>query len=180
MRLSGPSGSLRVIAWRRRESDSDTIDREILRSLGHPTFFTIQRLVISGYEPPVPREVGESSIFRALSLANNLRTLIFINCSRSSLVHPLDPENNPSRSVLCFNMEELVLYIDRGDESLTELINMTKNRASRGAKLSSIKIVSLHGIIPEKAVSELKEHVAYVFFFFNSIFIPVDQRHPRT
>ena len=171
MRLSGPSGSLRVIVLRNYCSKFDTTDHETLRSLGHLTFSAVQRLVISGYDPLVPDEVGEASIFRALSFANNLRTLILMGCYEPFFIRPLDPENNPSHSVLCLNMEELVLYINPKDESLTDLIRMTKNRASRGAKLPSLKIISLHGRIPEEAVSwieEAGEHVAHLEHGFSN------------
>ena len=165
VQLSGPSGSLRVLAawedW--RTFPSHTIDYQILRSLRRSMLPTVQKLVISKYQYPRPVEAKECPIFPMLSSANNLRTLVLINCNNLPFVLALDPEQNPSNPVICPNMEELVFYIISWDQfSVKRVASMAKNRASRGAKLSSIVFSSLGELAPRKEVSKLREHVTHV------------------
>ena len=145
VRLSGPSGSLRVLVhWWHPEIDPYIMHRRILRSLGLFNLSTTTRLTISMYRHPAPAEAKESPVFRTLSSTNNLRTLTLIECDNLPFVLALNPEENPSKLTLCPKMEELVLYIKLGDTfPITQLIGMAKNRVSRGAKLSSITIVGL-------------------------------------
>ena len=165
-RLSGPSGSLRVRAvWRDwRNTSSSALDRRIFHSLGHSTLSTTQRLVISHYGHQTPAEVEECPIFQTLSSANELRTLVMINCNNRPFACALDPEQNSSNLTLCSKMEELVVYIKIWYQFDVEiLIRMTKNRASRGAKLSSITFVDLDASYgPRGEVFKLREHVTHV------------------
>ena len=97
------------------------------------------------------------------SSANDLRTLILINYENLHFTHALDPEQNPSNLALCCNMEELVLYFQYWTpHRVKPLIRMAENRASRGAKLSSITLVDLHGDGLREGVLELEEHFAHV------------------
>ena len=167
IQLSGPSGSLRVLAewedW--PASPWYTIDHRILRSFGHPMLSTIQGLAVSEYEHPGPAKVGECPVFQMLSSMNDLRTLILIESDNLPFTCALDPGENPSNPVLCFNMEELVFYVRHWFLlSVEHLVRMAKNRASRGAKLSSITLVDLGGLGPEKEVSELREHVTNLVY----------------
>ena len=60
-------------------------------------------------------------------------------------------------------METLVLYISDGNRfDFKRLIRMTKNRASRGANFSSMRIIIPDGHAIEKELSILREHVAHV------------------
>ena len=142
----------------------DARDRQLLRTLGHPTLSTTQTLVISECESPTSAEVEECPIFQALSSTNNLRTLILIDCHNLPYILQLDPERHPSNLVLCPNIEELVLYVNSWSKvDAGPLIRMAKNRASRRARLSSIKLVCRSGQGQrEREVSELKEHVTHV------------------
>jgi len=99
-----------------------------------------------------------------LSFVGHLRTLVLIDCNNLPFILALDPEQNPSNLVSCFNMEGLVLYIQ--DWSLLHfecLIRMANNRALRGAKLSSITIY-LDGGGPTEEVFKLREYVTHVVF----------------
>ena len=63
--------------------------------------------------------------------------------------------------MLCPNLKELILFVESW--GLTDdLVGMAKRRALRGAKLSSIKIVSLDTPVPEMEALELREHVTQV------------------
>ena len=140
VQLSRPSGSLHVFArWVDWETDSYTIDRRILHSLGQPILSTTQRLTISKYRHPNRAEDEEPPVFQTLSSTNNLRTLILTKCENLPFILALNPEENPSKPMLCPNLEEFVLYVKLRDQLHIEcLISMVKNRASRGAKLLSI------------------------------------------
>ena len=163
--LSGPSGRVCVLASRKSRSDPSpsTLDRRILCSFGHPTLLTTQRLAISNYHQQRPYEVGECPIFQILSSTQNLRVLILSGCTNLPFILALDPGQDPSGLVLCPNMEQLVVYTWTLDRlQLNLLINMTKNRASRGAKLSSIMIANLGGRKQRKDVFKLKDHVTHM------------------
>lgn len=56
-----------------------------------------------------------------------------------------------------------MLYIEAWSDFHAEhLISMAKNRASRGAKLSSIAIITLYELGLGKEVLNLREHVTHV------------------
>jgi hypothetical protein len=164
VRLSGPSGSLRVlIRWKEQEMGflSDVIDSNILRSLSHPMLLTIRRLAISQHTCLRPRNVEEYPIFQTLSSTTSLRTLILIDCENLPFILALDPEHNQPNLVLCPNMEELIFYFNYWHKiPVEDILSMVKNRASSGAKLLSITLVSYREKMEE--VPELAEHVTYV------------------
>ena len=121
------------------------LDRQIFHSLRNP-LSTIQGLVISYYEHPRRVETQECPIFQTLSSTNNLRTLTLIERDIPPFILALDPNRNPSQLVLCPNLKELVIYIESlGQFNIKRLVNMAKNRALRGAKLSSVTFVELGG-----------------------------------
>ena len=168
VRLSGPSGSLRVIAWDspRSASSSYHTDCQMLHSLGHPMLSKIQKLVISEYRNRKRAKDDGCPIFKTLSTTNDLRTFVLIDSHFLPLILAWDPEQNPLNLILCPSMEELVLYIVQhlDDLLLKCLTTMAKNRASRGAKLSSITIAIrvLCGHPVEKDLSKLRKYVTHV------------------
>jgi len=86
VRLSGPSGSLRVLAcWVQREADSYTMDCRILHSLAPPILSTTRRLAISGYSHP-----EEPLVFQTLLSTKNLRTLVLTKCNNLPFILALD------------------------------------------------------------------------------------------
>ena len=152
VRLSGPSGSLRVLAERISHYLSSSF---ILPSFGPSILSTTQRLTISRYTHSGPH----CAILQTLSFMDHLRTLTLIECDEQPFTLSLDPEQRSS--VLCSNMEELILYAKPWGEGLNVecLIRMAKNRASRGAKLSSITIVSRYGLPQGRNLFELRKYV---------------------
>ena len=168
VRLSGPSGSLRLLvasdAWG-GESPSYHMDREIFSSLTHLELSGVRTLVASEYRHPSRGKIDKSPIFQALSSANNLRTLVLICCQTPSFVLALDPKENRSNLVLCSNLERLVIYFKAWFLADADLLKrMTKNRTSRGAKLSLINLVDLRARCArkEREMVALEEHVARV------------------
>jgi len=166
VQLNGPSGSLRVLAcWVQWEIDSYTMDCRILHSLPPPILSTAQRLAISNYTHPDRVEPQEPSVFQTLSSTNNLQTLILTKCDNLPFILALDPEQNPSKLVLCPKLEEIVLYVEFRRQFRTEcLISMVKNRALRGTKLSLIITIDLDELAPDAEVFGLREHVTHVKF----------------
>ena len=122
--------------------------------------------MISEYRHPKLANEDEFPIFKTLSSTNDLRTLVLIDSHFLPFILALDPEQNPSNLILCPGMEELALYIIHHWDNylLKYLIAMAKNRASRGAKLSSITIAIrvLCGHPIEKDLSELRKYVTHV------------------
>ena len=163
--LSGPSGSLRVFGhWKDWVTASlFVMDREILRSLSTPVFSTVRKLSISRYGHPGPAEGYECPIFQTLSSTTNLQTLRLTECDNQPFILALDPEGNKSKLVLCPELENLVLSIESWGRSHFECITMmAENRASRGARVSSIKIIFLGEPAPGEELSKLREYVAHV------------------
>jgi hypothetical protein len=141
-------------------NDSYDMDRRILRSLNLPM---IQRLSFSKYKHPIPTEGNECPVFSTLSSTIILRTLVLAKCNNIPFILALNPTENPSKLLLCPNLEEFVLYIKSRDQFHTKhLISMAKNRASRGAKLSSITVFGLGELAPGNEVLKLREHVKRV------------------
>ena len=164
MRLSGPSGGLRLFAdWEAPGTSQCTMDHMILLSLGQSILTTAQKLSISEYGHPVPDGAGKCPVFQTLSSTNDLKTLTLIDCNNLPFIVALNPEKNRSKVTLCPNLEELVLYIkSRGQFHTKSLVDMAKNRASRGEKLLSVTIIGLGELTPDKGVFGLKGHVGYM------------------
>ena len=165
VRLSGPSGSLRLLAYRFDETDSYTTDYQILHSLDPSIVSTAQRLVVSKYEHPKKVKAEGPPIFRCLSSMNNLRILVLTKCDNLPFILALNPEENPSKLALCPNLEELVLCIELQDKlHIEHLISMAKDRALGGTRLSSITIVGQDELAPVSHVFKLREHVTDVAY----------------
>ena len=161
--LSGPSGSLRLFYDHNEEEDSHTMDHRILLSLSSHILSTTERLTISEHRHSNSVGMEECPVFQTLFCMKNLRTLVLSECNNKCFIFPLDPKKNASGFVLCPRLQELALCVDppRQNPDTKHLINMAKNRAARGVKLSSITIISL-GFTPPEAVPELSEYVAHV------------------
>ena len=164
LRLSGPSGGLYIhgcsIAG---NSVSPSLERRVLRSLDRFNLSRVQRLKVTKYTSSPRNEIEESSTFRTLLLMRDLRTLTLIRCNNLSFIHALNPERNKSDTVLCPDLQELVLYIKKRDWFyLEELVEMASERDERYAKLSSVTIVSLDEMCSRKEVFKLRKFVSRV------------------
>jgi hypothetical protein len=162
IRLSGPSGSLRLIVSRCGLAHYG-VERQSFRFLV-PIIPTARRLTISGREKNEgPAEIEDCPIFQTLSSANNLRTLTLINCNNQLSTRALDPEQNPSNLVLCPDMEELAIYLQHSDRlDFDRLVSMAKNRASKGARLLSVTFVHAKSVGEIYDLSTLQEHVTHI------------------
>ena len=161
VRLSGPSGSLRVLVvendWR------NTLDPGILNSLGRLVLSAVQNLVALDWGIVGSDRVKKLSSIQIMSSLRNLRTLTTANSLMPLLI--LDPTSGSSSPVLCPKLEELVLYLESWNSSSNKiLMTIAENRALRGAKLSLITFVDLQGprVWVENMTSALRKHVTRV------------------
>ena len=165
LRLSGPNGGLYISgAWAAGNSYSRSLERRVLRSLDRFNLSQVQRLTITKFTSlPLNNQLEESSTFRTLLLMNDLRTLTLIKCNNLPFIHALNPEKNKSDTVLCPDLQSLVLYVKKRDWFyLEELVEMASERDERYAKLSSVTIVSLDEMCSRKDVFKLRKFVTSV------------------
>ena len=182
-RFGGPSGSVCVFAkLEERMTPLYPLDRRILRSIGRPTLSTIQRLAISKYRDPRRSGTEECPVLQALSSTHNLRTLTLIDCNDQPFILALNPRKNPSNLIFCSNLRELVLYTRLVWFDVDSLLDMTKNRASRGAKLSSIRLIGLRRLEleAETEVLKLREYVTHVEYRVGDIQPEWDDVHSES
>ena len=165
MRLNGPSGGLHVFgAWANGGSTPLTLDSQILRCLNKFPISTAEMLVITVYDGSADPKPEGSGAYQALLPMNNLRTLILNYCIDPSFVFVLNPNRNTSNTVVCPNLEELILRARdlEGEPCIDELLEMVKERASRGAKLSTLVIICRRERIPPERVYRLRKYVEHV------------------
>ena len=100
---------------------------------------------------------------RALPPMKNLRTLTLYLCKNPHiLIHALNPSMSPLGVVACPRLEKVVIK-HRKKFDIEAIIGMAAARASIGAKLKSVRIVSWDGTLcPRLDVLELKKHVLRV------------------
>ena len=162
--LGGPSGILFLACYMKDHQtvSSATVDHRVLRSIGPPRLPTIRKIEVSKYAHPPQARVEGCPVFQALSSLNTLRTLILSDCNPLPFILALNPEKNSSALVPCPNLEELVIYpsLNPRHEYAGDLVDMSRSRDSKGAKLSSITIVDDSAL--EEEVSKLKEHATRV------------------
>jgi hypothetical protein len=102
--------------------------------------------------------------FRELLPMKHLRTLTITRCGIPDVfIHVLDPSMSSSEVVVCPKLEELVLVLHANGETIDikNVIAMAAARASRGAKLKSVRIVTQDKSVQIDAL-ELKRYVLNV------------------
>ena len=165
MRLNGPSGELCITGNLVPGGDQPHGAIRLLSSLNQFDFSRTQRLAITLYchRRDTPTQ-AETWVLRSME---DLRTLVLSRCSSLPFILILNPnknpDTNPDKNLLCPKLEEVVLYVERPDQFyINELLSMTEERASRGAKLSKITIVSTAALAPTKEVFQLRKYVSRV------------------
>jgi len=88
---------------------------------------------------------------------------VLTDCFNHSFILALNPDRNASSVAICPKLEEIVLHLQEQQDEyyIKELFEMTKGRASRGAKLSTIVIVCPREHIPVEWL-DLSSHVSRV------------------
>ena len=156
MRFSGPNGKVSIVPKFSQNSPFDTTCWMLESLAGFDTSKT-QRLEIVGGDIP-----SMDFLYQALFPMEALRTLTFSQVgSPHTFIAPLDPTRGSSGVLVCPKLEELVLRIDGQTFDIIYVIIMAAARASRGAKLKSVRIASQNGF-SRADVLELKKHVLHV------------------
>jgi hypothetical protein len=152
MQFSGPNGEVRIIP---RTSRVD-VTCLMLESLDQFDTSKVEQLKIDRGNAP-----SSDPPYRALLSMKHLRTLTLRQCAEFHIfTHALHPDMSASGAVVCPKLEELVIVTDRIVIEVKPVIGVVAARASRGAKLESIRIV---GGNPVRAdVLELEKHVLRV------------------
>ena len=179
LRLNGPSGGLYVFGISTGEGTLTAIHRRVLRSLHRFCISVTERFMITAYSAPTPLQAGRSPPLQTLLLMNALCTLILIDCHNVPFISALNPCKTPSGTLVCPKLEELVLYVKNKDWfCINELLEMVKERSSRGAGLSTITIFSSQEFVPAKKVLKLRDHVSCVEYRLDDV-VPVWDEIPN-
>ena len=139
------------------------VDRGLFQFLTQLPISRTERLAITQYTASPPKRVEKSTVYLTFLSMNDLRILTLINCPNLPFILTLNPKKNTTETVVFPKLEELVLYIPNKDWfCINEILEMAKERASSGAELSTITIISLEAFVPAKEVLKLKKHVSRV------------------
>ena len=162
--LVGPSGAHHVFGdWDSPSPFPLTPDWRVLQSSTVFHISGVERLAIDQYTTPPPTRIEKSPVYQTLLLMNNLRTVALTESLDLPFVLALDPGQNPSRTVVCSRLEEIVLCIvDKDGLHVSGLLEMAKRRVSSGAKLSAITVVIPRELVSAKEVLKLREYVSRV------------------
>jgi hypothetical protein len=155
LRLGGPNGQVSMVP---RTSQLNTTS-SILGSLARFDTSGTKHLKIDR-----GNSLSRVPPHRALLPMKHLRVLTLSRCTTPNIfIHALDPSVSLSGIVVCPKLEELVLVLRRDGETLdiNNVIAMAAARASRGAKLESIRIIS-HDEHVRIDTLELEKHASHV------------------
>jgi hypothetical protein len=150
MQFSGPNGQVTMVP---RSSRVDKT-RLMLESLDQFDTSKVEWLKID-----CGNLLSSGSLYRALLSMKRLCTLTLHHCTSSNtFVSALHPDVGRSGVIVCPKLEELDIVLDRETVDVKNVIGVVAMRASRGAKLKSIRIVRQGRFAPVD-VLELKKHV---------------------
>ena len=171
MRLEGPSGTQYMWgSWAGANPSQPSMERRVLRSLTQFRISEVERFVIAGYRASPSTKTEKSPIYLTLLLVKNLHTLTLTHCLNLPFILALNPEQNSSGTLVCPKLEDLVLYIMNGAWfCIKELLAMVKERASSGAKLSTITIIGSQEFVSAKEVLKLRDYVSRVEYRLDDV-----------
>ena len=160
LRFSGPNGRVCL----KLHTSRFNATRIVLDSLALFDTSKMRELELIGSDPP-----SDDLPHQALSPMKDLCILVISQCHNlSSFFRALDPGLGSSKVLICPKLEKLEPNIVREKGfDVQRLIGMAVARASRGAKLESVRIVSRVELAP-MVVSELREHVLHVEYEFSA------------
>jgi hypothetical protein len=150
MRFSGPNGQVTMIPRSFRDDKTSLV----LESLSKFDTSKVERLKIDrGYSP------SSDPPYQTLLRIEHLRTLTLHHCASPHIfVHALHPTMSSSGTVVCPELEELVIMLVGRTLDVRSVIEVAAARASRGAKLKSVRIIG-QPTFARIDVLELKKHV---------------------
>ena len=161
---------MRDIRWVDENDSPSVVGSRALHSLDHFDISATRRFTVTQYGASPHPETEKSPAYRTLLLMNALHTLALTDCLNLDFAFALDPNRTPYKAVVSPELEELVLYVKTEARlCVDELLEMVKERDSRGAKLSTITIVCPRESVPAKGVNKLMDHVALVEYRLEDI-----------
>ena len=151
MDFSGPNGEVNMLIFQSHETFS------LLESL---TQFDTSKT--KNLELVSTHHLSSATPYQALLPMKDLLAIAIYQCSNPvAFIHALDPNTSPS-GVVCPKLEELEIEY-RETLDINDIIGMAAARASRGAKLKSVKITYCdRSAYSQLDVLELKRHVLHV------------------
>ena len=153
MQFSGPNGQVWMIP-RSPRADRTCL---VLESLDQFDTSKVERLRIDCGDSP-----SSDLPYRALLPMEHLRTLTLHYCANlHTFVRTLHPTMSSSGVVVCPKLEGLAIACCRTTFDMTSIVEVAAARASRGAKLKSVRIVS-RAKFEQNDVLELEKHVLNV------------------
>ena len=161
LRLEGPSGDLCITD---SYGDFSVPTNRFLRCLNRLPVSSTERLEIAQCDASVLSNVEEHFASRTLIPMINIRTLTLTYCPNPAFILALNPNRNISNTVRCPKLEEFGLYAQtRPDEFyITELLEMARERALRGAKLATFVINCPQDVDPADRIFDLRSYVSCV------------------
>ena len=172
LRLNGPPSGTHYVqgGWVGESPSLPILDRRVLQSLSLFGISAVERLAIAECKASSSTKTEKSPVYLTLLSMNNLRTLTLTHCVNFPFILALNPGRNPSRTVVCPGLEELVLYtVSKASFCMKELLEMVKERASSGAKLSAVTIVCSQEFAPAKEVLKIREYVTRVEYRLDDV-----------
>ena len=158
MEFRGPNGEVKMT----HESPQAHITSLVLNSLAHFDSSKTEQLEIIG-DP-----LSGNPLYYALLPMNDLRTLTLTRCwDLHTFIRALYPSTGtPSGIVVCPKLEDLVLDLKRDGEefNIQDMIGTMEARASRGAKLRTLRIVDGNSEpkLDREDVLDLRKHAQCV------------------
>jgi hypothetical protein len=147
MQFSGPNGQVTMVP---RTSQAG----RTLEPLGQFDTSKVERLRVDCYDSP-----SSDPPYRALLRMKHLRTLTLRRCASLNIfIHTLQLNMSSSGVAICPELEELVIVSDKGTLDMKSLIKVAAARASRGAKLKTVRIIG-RDQPAQTDVEELEKHV---------------------
>jgi len=154
LRFSGPNGRVRMFSTNPYANTTCLV----LGSLARYDTSKTKRLRIVHGNP-----LSSDSPYQALLPMKGLRILTIVRSNNPIFfIRALDPSADPSGVVVCPKLEELVLVSRMAKKmcDVESLVGMVAARASRGAKLKSIRVLTDGG--PKFNALELEKYVLHV------------------
>ena len=117
----------------------------------------VEEFCVQGYQAPRDSYLPASRAFESLP---NLRSILMLHCDNTVLLHAL---RQPTRHLTVPKLRKMVLYLGlQREASGEELMELVRYRASRGARLQELSIISPEVIVPVAEVMALRQHVELV------------------
>jgi len=152
IKFSGPNGQVNMVSKISQVSET----RMLFESLTQFDTSKTEQLEIDHCGFP-----SSEHPYRALLPMNGLLTLTLSLCASPHIfIHALDPSTSSSGVLVCPKLEEIIIE-HRGAFGIESILGVAAARASRGAKLKLVRIISRGGLV-EIDVSELRKHVSHV------------------